>query len=107
MLPLLFSLVVVGAGDYIPPPQEAPEWAYYQCMVDHSKRYGRKTSRAEEAILAAGAACRPVRKELLTQLYRDAHDSDSQGRKHASERLLHRIDKQLYPFFVKAALDAR
>ncbi|MBU8975444.1 MULTISPECIES: hypothetical protein [unclassified Lysobacter] len=108
MHPILVTLLVVGAGDYTPPPPEAPEWAYYQCMIENSSKYARKTSLAEEAITAARASCHSLREELLARLYMDAYEfQNSESSKRSSAHLLRRIDGQLYPFFVKAALDSK
>lgn len=105
------------AGDLELPSPGAPESAYYECVVNASKRYGRKAADAHEAVEAAKGACHEKRAVLFANECLDMYGAntpivgycmgDDINAVQRAEWRLRRIEGKLHPFFIQAALDGR
>ncbi|WP_298578479.1 hypothetical protein [uncultured Luteimonas sp.] len=88
---------------------------YYQCMMQQSANYGKRTERADEAIEAARSACQQQREDLRIDIAAEhAADEIMKGRQPSeyqvnrlASSVLSKIDERFRPDLTRSALDAK
>ena len=110
LIAMMPSAIAVDTSKMSPPAA-----AYYNCMMENSAKYGKKSSNAAEAIDAARSRCQKQRDVVHADTYADVKATSIRAGQEFSgfqldtiaDKTIEKIDEMMRPDLVRAVLESK